>query len=104
MKKFILIGCMCLGSILLGSCSKPVHSIEYYKQHEDERKVMLEKCKADPDLVMRDENCRSASSAEARSGANIFFSPPKNWTFGEASKNASEKPTEDAAPKSEERK
>ncbi|WCF29106.1 EexN family lipoprotein [Xylella fastidiosa] len=104
MKKFILIGCMCLGSILLASCSKPVHSIEYYKQHEDEQKVMLEKCKADPDLVMRDENCRSAASAQARSEANIISSPSRNWTFGEPSKNASEKPTEDAAPKSEERK
>ncbi|ACB93627.1 EexN family lipoprotein (plasmid) [Xylella fastidiosa subsp. fastidiosa] len=78
MKRAIQIGGMCLGSILLASCSKPVHSIEYYKQHEDERKVMLEKCKADPDLVMRDENCRSAADAQFQSGS-YTPSKPREW-------------------------
>ncbi|WP_274065974.1 EexN family lipoprotein [Xylella fastidiosa] len=52
--------------------------MEYYKQHEDERKVMLEKCKADPDLVMRDENCRSAADAQFQSGS-YTPSKPREW-------------------------
>ncbi|AAF84425.1 hypothetical protein XF_1616 [Xylella fastidiosa 9a5c] len=39
---------------------------------------MLEKCKADPDLVMHDENCRSAASAQVQSGS-YTPSKPREW-------------------------
>jgi len=55
-----------------------VHSVDYYKQHEDERNAMLERCKADPDLIAKDENCRAAGDAQALSGS---FTPskPQKW-------------------------
>ncbi|AZK89875.1 EexN family lipoprotein [Xanthomonas oryzae] len=78
MKRLIAVGCVCLASVLLASCGKPTHSVEYYKQHEDERNAMLEKCKADPDLITKDANCRNAGDAQATSGS---FTPskPKQW-------------------------
>lgn len=78
MKRVIAVGCVCLASVLLASCGKPTHSVEYYKQHEDERNAMLAKCKADPDLITKDENCRNAGDAQATSGS---FTPskPKQW-------------------------
>ncbi|WP_017161254.1 EexN family lipoprotein [Xanthomonas phaseoli] len=78
MKRVIAIGCACVVSVLLASCGKPVHSVDYYKQHEDERNAMLEKCKADPDLIAKDENCRAAGDAQALSGS---FTPskPQKW-------------------------
>jgi hypothetical protein len=78
MYRLVATGCGCLVSVLLSACSKPVHSVEYYKQHEGERNAMLEKCKADPDLISKDENCRAAASAQSLSGS---FTPskPRNW-------------------------
>ncbi|WP_027801045.1 EexN family lipoprotein [Paraburkholderia dilworthii] len=78
MKRLIAIACVCLGSVLLASRGKPVHSVDYYKQHEDERKAMLEKCTADPDLVTSDENCRGAADAQALSGS-YTPSKPQEW-------------------------
>jgi len=78
MKRVIAIGFACLVSVLLASCGKPVHSVDYYKQHEDERNAMLEKCKADPDLITTDENCRSAGDAQALSGS-FTHSKPQKW-------------------------
>ncbi|MCD8455794.1 hypothetical protein FUT69_04870 [Xylella taiwanensis] len=78
MKRVIAIGCVYLGCLLLASCGKPVHSVDYYMQHEDERNAMLEKCKTDPDLVTRDGNCRSAADAQLRSG-NFTKSPIRKW-------------------------
>lgn len=78
MKRAIAIGCVCLESVLLASCGKPSHSVDYYKQHEDERNAVLEKCRADPDLVTKDEDCRSAGDAQALSGS-YTPSKPQKW-------------------------
>lgn len=78
MKRIVTIGCGCLVSVLLASCGESAHSVEYYKQHEAERNAMLARCKADPDLITRDANCRNAGDAQATSGS---FTPsqPKKW-------------------------
>jgi len=84
MKKLLSISCENLGSVLLvsvllASCSKPdVYSVEWYKQHEAERNAMIAKCRADPDLVRKDENCRNAADAQALSGS-YTPSPEKKW-------------------------
>jgi hypothetical protein len=78
MKPVIAIGCAFVVSVLLASCGKPVHSVDYYKQHEDERNAMLEKCKADPDLIAKDKNCRAAGDAQALSGS-FTASKPQKW-------------------------
>ena len=84
MKKLLGISCARLGggllvSALLASCGKPdVHSVERYKQHEAERNAMIAKCRANPDLVRTDENCRNAADAQALSGS-YTPSPEKRW-------------------------
>jgi hypothetical protein len=80
MKNLICYGAICLASILLAACDKKpeVHSVEYYKQNGPERAQMLDKCKSDADLTIKDANCTNAASAEFRSGS---FKPstPKSW-------------------------
>ncbi|MFN7835587.1 MAG: EexN family lipoprotein [Burkholderiaceae bacterium] len=84
MKKILGVSCASLGSGLLVSalsvsCGKPdVQSVEWYKQHETERNAMLAKCRANPDLVRTDENCRNAGDAQALSGS-YTPSPVKKW-------------------------
>jgi len=84
MKKLLGISCASLGSgllvsALLTSCGKPnVQSVEWYKQHEAERNAMLTKCRADSDLVRKDENCRNAADAQALSDS-YTPSPEKKW-------------------------
>ena len=67
-------GYVCLGCVLLASCSEPAHSVDYYKQHEGERRAMLERCTADPDLFAKEESCRGAADAQALSGS---YTPSK---------------------------
>lgn len=78
MYRLIAIRCGCLVSVLLASCSKPAHDVAYYMQHEGERNAMLEKCKANPDLISRDENCQAAGNAQFRSGS-YTPSKPQKW-------------------------
>jgi len=79
MKTAGVIGAMCALSVLLAACGDPIQSVEYYKEHEAERHAVLEKCKADPDLIAKDANCRNAGSAQARSAGNINATEPKSW-------------------------
>lgn len=80
MKSSISFGAICLAIIFLAACDKEpeVHSVEYYKKNVPERAKMLEKCKADADLTIKDANCANAASAEFRAGS---FKPstPKAW-------------------------
>ena len=78
MKKSLNIFCIFMIGEFLMSCSEPIHSVEWYKQHEVERKIKLNKCKANGDLMTKDQNCQNAASAEFRSG-NFTKSLPKTW-------------------------
>lgn len=80
MKSLISFGVICFATIFLAACDKAteVHSVEYYKQNVSERAKMLEKCKADADLTIKDANCTNAASAEFRSGS-FKSSTPKSW-------------------------
>lgn len=71
---------MYLINVFLVSCEEPVHSVEWYQQHEAERKIMLEKCSNNSNLMMKDQNCRNASSANFRSG-HFKKSSGKSWSI-----------------------
>jgi hypothetical protein len=73
--------CYVLALGVLAACGKTEHSVEYYKQHSAERDALVAQCRADPDLISKDPNCRTAGDAQFLSGGNIVSSPPKNWTI-----------------------
>ena len=77
MKKYIIV-LACSINIFLGSCDESTHSVDWYQQHEAERKSMLKKCNNDPNFMMKDKNCQNASSADFRS-FHFKKSLEKSW-------------------------
>jgi hypothetical protein len=49
---------------ILAGCSEKVQTVDWYKEHEAERKEMIAKCKADPGRLMESANCINAQQAE----------------------------------------
>lgn len=52
--------------ISLGACSKEPKTVEYYKQHEAERKAVLERFKDNPGKLRDDPDAINALEAETR--------------------------------------
>ena len=65
-------------SILIAACGKAPESVEWYRQHDAERKAVLVKCHADAGRTNVDPDCRNAADAEALSGS-FTPSPAKRW-------------------------
>lgn len=51
---------------LITGCGKsePVQTVDWYKEHQAERKAMLEKCRNNPGELRGDKNCINAQKAE----------------------------------------
>lgn len=62
MKIFVLLTLL----IILTGCGEntPVQTVDWYKEHEVERKEMLAKCKADPGRLEESANCVNAQQAD----------------------------------------
>lgn len=61
-------GTALMGLVLLTGCAEKVHDMAYYKEHEAERKAMLEACSNNPGEKRNDPNCINAGEAQWRSG------------------------------------
>ena len=78
MKKSYRIFYVCIIGMLFTSCDELAQSVEWYKQHEAERKLMLGRCQANPDLMNKNRNCRNAADAEIILG-NYTKSSARSW-------------------------
>jgi hypothetical protein len=47
----------------LSACSEPVQTAEWYKEHQAERKAMMEKCANNPGELRGTPNCINAQQA-----------------------------------------
>ena len=54
-----------IGILSLSACGKsePVHTVDWYKAHDVERKAMVDRCHADPGELAMTSNCVNASQA-----------------------------------------
>jgi hypothetical protein len=77
MKKIIYVFTLAL---LFAGCSKmePVQNVDWYKEHANELKAMLEKCKNNPAELSENKNCINAAEAKSSLvwGSNKFNNPP----------------------------
>ncbi|MDR4470971.1 MAG: EexN family lipoprotein [Nitrospira sp.] len=58
------------GMIALTGCTKealePVNTVEWYKAHDAEREIMLQKCQSNPGQLAETPNCINAKEAASR--------------------------------------
>lgn len=73
----------------LAGCSESTQTVEWYKEHEAERKTMLEKCRNNPGDLAASPNCVNARQAQKR----LEHSAPVDFSAGspELKKFAEEK-------------
>ncbi len=57
--------------LVLSGCNKKVKSVEYYKEHVDERVTKIKECKENSGLYRGDTECANALSAQIHSGQKI---------------------------------
>ncbi len=64
MKKFITLFLLSASSIgFLAACQKPVQTVDWYREHDKDREVMIAKCNANPGELADDPNCINAKKA-----------------------------------------
>ena len=81
MKNIVL---LTLLSILAG-CGEntPVQTVDWYKEHDAERKEMLTKCNADPGRLRESANCVNAQQADnQKANARRGWVTPNAVDFG----------------------
>lgn len=54
-----------LTSIVFTGCSGDLKTVDYYKEHADERKVKIEECRNNPGSMKGDPNCQNAFVAHS---------------------------------------
>lgn len=70
---------------ILAGCGEntPVQTVDWYKEHEAERKEMLVKCKADPGRLGASANCVNAQQADnQKANARRGWVTPNAVDFG----------------------
>jgi len=77
-KPFIIL----FAAIGLSACGETVQTVEWYKEHEAERKEMIAKCKNDVNARDTNSNCLNAEQAQiSLEGARRGWIKPKVPTF-----------------------
>lgn len=66
MKRIAFAAFVALVGITLGACSKEPKTVEYYKQHEAERRAVLDKYKDNPGKFRDDPDAINALEAATR--------------------------------------
>lgn len=70
---------------ILAGCGEntPVQTVDWYKEHEAERKEMLAKCEADPGRLGESANCVNAQQADnQKANARRGWVTPNAVDFG----------------------
>lgn len=54
------------GAVMFTGCSEDVKTVEYYKEHTDERKAKIGECRNNPGGMKGDPNCHNAFVAHSQ--------------------------------------
>lgn len=71
--------------IIITGCSEntPVQTVDWYKEHDTERKEMIAKCNTDPGRLGESANCVNAQQADNEKAlARRGWLTPKTIDFG----------------------
>ncbi len=71
MKKVILSAVLAAMVLSFTGCGEDVKTVEYYKEHPDERDAKISECLNNPGQANDDANCANAGSAKLHSGIPI---------------------------------
>lgn len=82
-KSQLLLALSALAITLTGCHSQTTHTVDWYKQHQKERKATLARCENNPGELMATPDCKNASTAQDKVvwGSNGAGDDAKPLTF-----------------------